>query len=329
MHYVLQTRDRGLELAWQVRVLGLADVPLDDLVDGRRRVENLVDRFTCQRGTEHHTGAVSACLGRLQADCLDSTPDLGDVLDLDPVKLDVLAIGEVRGVAAELLRDLSQSAQLLQIQCTGIAPDAHHEVLRLEQVDVVVTGEGAVVALFTLGVETPPAEPAAQIALVDAVETLLRVDVLDAGAHVERVVVLLGLLVGVERLSIAQSPLAFGATLGRPRRSLSRCGGGSVGGRVAGRRHAMLLHLRCGPAPIVAQKSAHEMVRNRWFEWTCSKEGWVSSRSCVDTTRCRRGRDRHGGAPRVEFLSRSRVPLCHVIDRVPTAAAYLPQNSGK
>ena len=127
--------------------------------------------------------------------------------------LDVLAVGQIGGVAAEFRGDLAEGAQLLDIQSAGVAADAHHEVFGLEQVDVLVTGQGAVVALFALGVEAPPAEAAAQIALVDAVETLLGVDVLDAGANVERVVVLLGLLVGVQRLAVTERPLALGATL--------------------------------------------------------------------------------------------------------------------
>src|SRR3546814_13744153 len=69
------------------------------------------------------------------------------------------------------------------------------------------------------------------VALVDAVEALLGVDVLDAGPNVERVVVLLGLLVGVVRLAVTEGPLTFGATLGWPR-SACRPGFGRVRTRV-------------------------------------------------------------------------------------------------
>src|SRR5690606_2448460 len=55
---------------------------------------------------------------------------------------------------------------------------------------------------------------------VDRVEAAVGVDVLDAGAHVERVVVLLGLLVGVEGLAVAVGPLALAAGAAR------RAGGG-------------------------------------------------------------------------------------------------------
>src|SRR5690606_20028062 len=91
----------------------------------------------------------------------------------------------------------------------------YHEVLGLQQVGVLIAGPGAVVALFALGVEAHPAEPAAQIGLVDAVEAVLGVGVDDAIAHVERVVFLLELLVGVERVPFAERPLPFGAGLAR------------------------------------------------------------------------------------------------------------------
>jgi hypothetical protein len=56
------------------------------------------------------------------------------------------------------------------------------------------SGLAAVEAGLALGVQAPPAEPAAQVRAVDGVEPAECVDVLDAAADVERVVVLLGLL---------------------------------------------------------------------------------------------------------------------------------------
>ncbi len=184
VHHVLQAGDRGLELARQVGVLRLADVAAHDLVDGPGRVEHLVERLAGQRRAEHHTRAVAARLGGLQADLFQPPPDLGHVLDLDPVVLHVLPVGDVGGVAGELGGDLPQRAQRGGRQRAAVAAHPHHEVLGLEHVGVLVAGPGAVVALLALGVETPPAHPAAQVALVDAVEALLGVDVLDAGPHV-------------------------------------------------------------------------------------------------------------------------------------------------
>ena len=211
VHHVLLARDRGLELARQVGVLRLADVALDDLVDRGGAVDDLVERLAGQRRAEHDAGAVAARLGGLQADLVEALPDLRHVLDLDPVVLDVLAVGDVGGVAGELGGDAAERAQRRGGQRAAVAAHPQHEVLVLEHVGVVVTGPGAVVAGLALGVEAPPAETAAQVALVDALEAAVGVDVLDAGPHVERVVVLLGLLVGVERLAVAERPLAFAA----------------------------------------------------------------------------------------------------------------------
>ena len=206
---VLQAGDRGLELAGQVRVLRVADVAADDLVDRGSGVEDLVERLPGERRAQDDAGAVAAGLGGLESDGLEPAEDLRDVADVDPVVLDVLAVGEISGVAAELGRELTDGAQLLGGQGATVAPHPEHEVLGLEDVDVVVTGPGAVVALGALGVETPPAHPAPQILLVDGVETLLGVDVLDPGPDVERVVVLLDLLVGVLRFAVAERPLTF------------------------------------------------------------------------------------------------------------------------
>ena len=208
---VLQARDRGLELARQVGEFRTADVAADDLVDRPGRVEHLVERLAGQRRAQHHARAVAARLGGLQPDCGEPVPDLGDVLDADPVVLHVLAVADVGGVAAEFGRDLAENAQRARAQGAAVAAHPHHEVLGLEDVGVLVARPRAVVALLTLGVQAHPAHPAAQILLVDAVEALLRVDVDDAAAHVQRVVVLLELFVGVERLAVAERPLALAA----------------------------------------------------------------------------------------------------------------------
>src|SRR5262249_50447445 len=62
-----------------------------------------------------------------------------------------------------------------------------------------------------LRVQPVPAEPAAQVSRVDGVEAVLGVDVDDPLADVEPVVVALVFLVLVERLAIAERPLAFAA----------------------------------------------------------------------------------------------------------------------
>ena len=218
--HVLQTTDGGLVLARQVGERRVAHPAADDLVDRPRRVEDLVERLTGQGRAEHHARAVTACLGGLQSDGGQPLPDLGDVLDPDPVVLDVLTVTDVGGIAGELGGDLADGAQTGGRERAAVTAHPHHEVLGLEDVGVLVAGPRAVVALLTLGVEAHPAHPAPQVVLVDAVEALLGVDLLDPGADVERVVVLLELLVGVERFPVPECPLALvPRRLGWPRRS--------------------------------------------------------------------------------------------------------------
>ena len=104
-------------------------------------------------------------------------------------------------------------AQLLGGQRPAVDAHPQHEVRRVELLLVDVPGVGAREALGALGVEPHPAETPAQVGRVDRVEAAVGVDVLDARPHVERVVVLLGLLVLVQRLAVAQRPLALGLAL--------------------------------------------------------------------------------------------------------------------
>ena len=201
-----------LNLRGQVGELRIADVAADDLVDRRGRVEHLVERLTGQRRAQHHARAVAARLGGAAIRPRRAGLQISGTSSIsDPVVLHVLAVADVGGVAAEFGRDLAENAQLRRAQGAAVAAHPHHEVLGLEDVGVLVTRPCAVVALLTLGVEAHPAHPAAQILLVDAVEALLRVDVDDPRAHVQRVVVLLELLVRVERLAVAERPLALAA----------------------------------------------------------------------------------------------------------------------
>jgi len=85
-------------------------------------------------------------------------------------------------------------------------------VLVLELVRLETGGLATVEAGATLGVETQPAEPAAQVVAVDGGEPLAGVDVLDPRSDVEGVVVLLELLVAVQRLAVPEGPLPLTAS---------------------------------------------------------------------------------------------------------------------
>ena len=123
------------------------------------------------------------------------------------------AVGDVGGAAGEVGGDAAQGAQLGGVEQGAVAAHAQHEELVVELLLLEHRGLAAVEAGSALGVEAHPAEPAAQVGRVDRVEAALGVDVEDPGPDVERVVVLLGLLVLVQRLGVAEGPLAL-ATLG-------------------------------------------------------------------------------------------------------------------
>src|SRR4029079_16044041 len=105
-----------------------------------------------------------------------------------------------------------------------VRADAHHEELVVELLLLEHRGLAPVEARCALRVETHPAEAPAQVGRVDRGEAAPGVDVQDPGPHVERVVVLLRLLVLVQRLGVAERPLALTA-LGTRTGSLLRSGG--------------------------------------------------------------------------------------------------------
>src|SRR5690348_1600760 len=207
--------DRGLELARQDGERGVADVRLADGGDLRRAVDDLVRVDAGLRAVADRPRGIAAGLGGGQAYRLERLPDVGDVLDLDPVQLDVLPVGDVRCAAGVTARDVGDDPQLVVGQPATVDTDAQHEVTVVELLRLQHRGLAAVEARPALCVQPVPAKPAAQVSRVDGVEAVLGVDVDDPLTDVEPVVVALVFLVLVERLAIAERPLAFAAfTLG-------------------------------------------------------------------------------------------------------------------
>ena len=143
---------------------------------------------------------VAAGLLAGQADLFEPAPDGRDVFDADPVELDVLPVGDVGQVLAELLGDAADGARLVGGQLTARDANPHHEVRVLDLGVLEGTGLAAADAGLALRVQAPPAEPATQVARVDGVEAQVGVAVQDAIADVQPVVVLLESLGGVKRL---------------------------------------------------------------------------------------------------------------------------------
>src|SRR5690606_18554151 len=188
---------------------------------------------------------------------------LWDVLDAHPVQLDVLPVGDVRGVTRELAGDLSDGAQLLEVELTAVDADTQHEVGVLELLRLEGGGAPAVDAGLALGIEAPPAEPTTQVLRVDAVEAGVRVDALDPGSNVERVVVLLHPLVRVERFELGEGPLSLA---GVPARTRSLLGRGGL------RRHGRS-RSRCVRGTGVAGRTQRrrQTALDTWWWSTCSR----------------------------------------------------------
>src|SRR5215472_11243881 len=100
----------------------------------------------------------------------EPVPDLRHVLDPDPVELHVLPVGDVGEVAPVLLADTGHGAQLLGGKLAARNPDPHHEVRVLDLGVLKRPGLAAPDPRTALGVQAPPAEPAAQVLWVDGIE---------------------------------------------------------------------------------------------------------------------------------------------------------------
>ncbi len=194
-----------------------------------RRVDDLVGRHAGDRAAEEAAGGVAAGLRRLQADGLQAPPDLGHVLDADPVVLEVLPVRDVGGVAGEVGGDAAEDPQPLRRERLAVAADAHHEVAVAQLVVAELRRAPAVDAGAPLGVEPPPAEAARQVLGRDGVEALAGVGLLDALADVEPVVLVLPRLVAVEGLGAVDLPLPVGAVAAGRAGGRTSCGAGRLG----------------------------------------------------------------------------------------------------
>ena len=201
-------------------------------MDGGSAVDDLVDVDARHRGAEDHPRNVAARLSTVEPHGLDPPPDLRDVLDADPVQLDVLSVADVGGVARELGGDAGDGAQLDLREGATVRSDPQHEVGVVQLVGAELGRLPAVNAGTALRVKPPPTHPAAQVVHGDRPEALAGEDRLDPLPDVEAVVLEFEALVVVERRPVAVGPGPSGAGGGR-----EGCGHASVipsGGRRRG-----------------------------------------------------------------------------------------------
>src|SRR5699024_2343602 len=176
----------------------------------RGRVDELIGGDAGHRGAEDDARDVAAGLGRLQTHGFEAAPDLGHVLDLDPVELDVLTVRDVSGAAGEVVRDVRERAQLFGGEFAAVDADAHHQILVLELMGLEGRRAAAVDSGCALRVAAPPGGTCVKISGGDRGESALRADVLDPATDIEAVVLPLIDLIFVERFTAVDFPLSIG-----------------------------------------------------------------------------------------------------------------------
>ena len=207
--------DGGLELAGQVGQLGVAEVGGLDGLGQRGRIDDLVLGDAGHRGDQEPSRRVPAALDRGQTHRLQAAPQLGHVVNLDPVELDVLPVGDVRRAAGEVVGDRTQHTQLLTAQAPAVQAHPLQEIAVGELGGVQLGGAAPVDTLLALGVQTPPAETAVEVVGCDGLVAAGAVDVHDPFAYRQRGTVLLEGLVVIERIAPVEGPLAVRPGLAR------------------------------------------------------------------------------------------------------------------
>ena len=148
-------RDGDLELARQVVEIGAAVEHVRGGLREGRGVRDLVGVHSRHRAAGHVARDVAAGTERRDADVRERPDDGGQVLDPDPVELDVLADRDVRHPARVALRDVGDRRELPRGQEPIGDPDAKHEVGHgLAFAALAADGTHAV----TLRVDAPPAK---------------------------------------------------------------------------------------------------------------------------------------------------------------------------
>ncbi len=124
--------DRDLELARQVLELGVQRRPLPDDLAPRERVDDLVGRDPGEMIGGDVAHDVAARLDRVHLHRRELGEDLGDVLELRPVELQVLACREVAIPAVVGARDVRELVQLRGGQQPVGDRDAQHRRVPLD-----------------------------------------------------------------------------------------------------------------------------------------------------------------------------------------------------
>src|SRR5690606_34724325 len=153
---VRRSRHRDLELARQIRELRMQHRVLPKQLAVDARIRELVPGDAGVLVGRDVAHAVAGRLDRRDLDARELLEDIGNLLELDPVVLDVLARREVAEAAIVLARDLGELAQLPRRQRAVRHVDAKHVGVQLK-VDAVLQPQGLELVFRQLAVE-PPAD---------------------------------------------------------------------------------------------------------------------------------------------------------------------------
>ena len=164
----------GLELARQVGVLGVADVAALDLLERRGAVDDLVGGDAGDRGAEERRGASRrrppGCPGRRPR----AAAQIAGTSSMRIQWYCTFCRSVMSAVPRAYVVLISPIARSCSVRAAAaVDADPHHEVLVVELLGLQRAGLAAVEPRLALGVEAPPAEPAAQVAAVDGGEAAL------------------------------------------------------------------------------------------------------------------------------------------------------------
>src|SRR5260221_9871882 len=152
---ILAAADADLELARQVVEIGIVDQQLRHFVDQWRRVAKFMRVQSCQRAARYVSRDIAAGRHRGQTAVKKCLQHVRKIFDCDPMKLYVLAHGNVRNASGIPFREPGNSTQLGRVDKAIGQTDAKHEVRRGAALATdAAYGAGAV----TLRINTPPAE---------------------------------------------------------------------------------------------------------------------------------------------------------------------------
>ena len=120
--------DRNLELPREVREVGVAVHVAIERDRDRRGIDDLASIDARQRTSGHRAGVVAARALARPADRGECIPDRGDVLDTEPVQLEVLAVGDVECPARVAVGEVRDRPAHRGCQHAVGRTEAHHEV---------------------------------------------------------------------------------------------------------------------------------------------------------------------------------------------------------